>query len=202
MNYFTNLFDYDLRYVHAPKCSSRTTLAWMVLMREPHLYENNPNWFMSVPDKRNHAYKDIKRRIQKHDFYETFYDTTKITFCIKRDPVKRFISAYQNMRWLGELGNNIEKIINNWDDLIMNRPVLKEHFRTQTSCYGTHAIYSHLFKHDRMNEVKEFLEDYASIKLPNLHLQQSGEKEEVKLTDEQIKWIKEKYKEDYDNGWY
>jgi hypothetical protein len=53
-----------------------------------------------------------------------------------------------------------------------------------------------------MNEVKEFLEDYASIKLPNLHLQQSGEKEEVKLTDEQIKWIKEKYKEDYDNGWY
>jgi hypothetical protein len=157
---------------------------------------------MSVPNKRDHAYKDIKRRIQKHDFYETEYDTTKITFCIKRDPVKRFISAYQNMRWLGELGNSIEKLINNWDDLLMNRPVLREHFRTQTSCYGTHAIYSHIFKHDRMKEVREFLEDYASVHLPNLHLQQSGEKEEILLNNEQINWIREKYKEDYENGWY
>jgi hypothetical protein len=53
-----------------------------------------------------------------------------------------------------------------------------------------------------MNEVKEFLEDYASVHLPTLQLQQSGKKEEVLLNNEQINWIREKYKEDYDNGWY
>lgn len=201
MMYFSNQFDPDLRFVFASKCASRTTIGWMVLMREPHLLENQPDWFRSVPEKKDHAYSQIRKRIEKNEFFETEYNPNKITFCIKRDPVKRFVSAYQNMHWIGEIGNNIEKLISNWDDLLTNRPVLREHFRTQTSYYGTDAIYSHIFRHKNMKEVREFLEDYAKVHLPNIQLQQSGVKIDVKITNELIDFVKEKYAEDYANGW-
>lgn len=105
------------------------------------------------------------------------------------------------MKWLGEI-NNLNKLITNWDELMISKPILYTHFRSQTCFYGADRTrFTHIFEHSRMNEVKEFLEDYSKVNLPDLHLQQSGEKEETILSDKQVAWINNKYKEDYDNGW-
>jgi len=195
---FKNLFDDNLHYVPAPKVASRTTLGWMMLMREPGLYRHK-DWFPEVPQKQNHAYKQIKRLI-KTEHIET--SEGKTVFCVKRDPVKRFISAYQNMQWLGHL-SSIQNLINEWDVHMTQNKMVKAHFRTQTECYGSDpAFFTHTFHHSNMTEVREFLEDYAKVHLPNLHLQQSGEKREANLTKEQEDWIVAKYQIDYDNGWF
>ena len=128
---FKNNHHSDLHYVNAAKCASRTVVGWMVLIGEPKLYTARPDWFPEIPDKRDHAYSEIRRYLSKHKVP----NDAKTVFCIKRDPVKRFISCYQNMNWLGHIGS-LDKLINNWDELMTTRPVLYTHFKSQTEFYG------------------------------------------------------------------
>lgn len=194
---FKNLFDEDLHFVHAAKCASRTTLGWMVLMREPNLINSHPEWFNPVPDKRDHAYSEIRRKTRKINLPED----AKIIFCTKRDPVKRFISCFQNMHWLGHIGD-VQTLIENWDQLMKDNPVLYTHFRTQTEFYESNkSRFTHIFDHSKMKEVKEFLEDYSGTNLPDLHLQQSGTKVDIELTNEQLDFVHRWYAKDYENGW-
>ncbi len=49
-----------------------------------------------------------------------------------------------------------------------------------------------------MSQVKTLLEEKSSQALPDIHLQQNGGIEKPTLTGEQIEWVKDKYKEDYE----
>lgn len=194
---FKNMFNDNLYFVHAAKCGSRTTLGWMVLMNELFLYEEKPHWFMPVPNKKDHAYSDIRRRVKKL----SLPDNPEICFCIVRDPVKRFLSAYQNSHFMGYI-KSVDQLINDWDNLMIEKPFLFQHFRSQTSFYGSNKfIYTHIFQHENMQEVKQFLEELSGKFLPDLKLQQSGKINTHSLTTKQEEWVRNKYREDYINEW-
>ncbi|SVA15459.1 uncharacterized protein METZ01_LOCUS68313 [marine metagenome] len=167
-------------------------------MNEVGLYKRHLDWFPTVPDKEDWSYSEIRRKVIR----QKLPNNAVTVFCIKRDPIKRFLSAYKQMYWLKHI-KNIETLINEWDFLMEQKPVLKEHFRTQTSFYSSDkTIFSNIFNHDNLKEVKIFLEDYSKCILPELHLQQSGYKEDIKLTSMQLDFIHNKYEQDYKNNWF
>ena len=76
------------------------------------------------------------------------------------------------------------------------------HFAPQFKQFGKDlSYYDQVFDISEMNtSVKEYLEDKWKIDLPQLHTRK-GNSTSIKLTEYQIKRIKDIYKEDYRIGW-
>ena len=80
---------------------------------------------------------------------------------------------------------------------------IETHFKPQVSFFGlSKDNYTHVFDVSEMKQVKEFFEDTYKRNFPDLHLQQGGNKQKPTVTKEQESWIQDRYKEDYDAGWY
>jgi hypothetical protein len=194
-----------IAYYHAPKCASRTILAWAVLLEEPHLLAENPDWF--APSRYDKEYREIRQRVRL--FKESEHDwermappvvPAKIRFCVVRDPVERFLSGFTNRILFHRrapvtaIGNFIE----HFDEIAHASTGVRNHFKPQVCFYGRDpSLFTHVFRMTELGQIKHLLERSAGVQLPDLHLQQSGGALKPTLTTAQLDWVREKYKDDY-----
>lgn len=199
-----------IAYYHAPKNGSRTVLGWFAITKEPELYSKHPEYFHP---RKDNVYSPLRSRagihkLSRHDFAPNHVPRvtdTDYVFCIKRDPIKRFISGYRNrVLFHRELGNrppNIHEFIAKFSDYNKYRAI-QVHFKPQVCFFGKDpSIFTHVFDTSKMHEVKQLIEEAHGLKLPDLQLQQGGNEVTISLTPAEEEWIYNKYKEDYKAGW-
>jgi len=180
-------------YYYAPKCGSRTIIGWAGLIKQPTIYQDHPEWFL---DSRMDDYKelgDLTPIFQGNDAGHP------VRFCVVREPVGRFISAYTNRILYHEKMEklSIAEFIETIDEQ-KNDDVLS-HIYPLSYWYGEDvSIFTHIFNLQQMNEVRLLLEMMSGISIPNIQLQQSGGIEKPTLTRSQEEWIRERYKQDYE----
>lgn len=198
-----DIYKNEIAYYRNTKCGSRTILGWAAILKHPDILNEHPDWF--EPSRRYIGYNEI-RQIMLPSLYEDPPPINqKIRFCIVRDPIDRFISAYTNrilfhkepdVAYLG-----LDYFIDNMNTL-MEQPEYKNakiHFYSQAYDIGClPEIYTHIFNFKQMHMVKHMLEEYTNTKLPDIHLQQSIGVDKPVLTESQINKIKNIYQIDYD----
>lgn len=199
----------DLIYYHAPKCGSRTVLAWNALIRDPNLYIKNPMFFKESNRK---EYGNIRAYMVKHPLSKPSWSDVrnvpnidaKIKFCIVRDPVDRFVSGFVNrILFHNRLDNNeiisITEFIERFQEITKSNASINEHFKPQCHFYGINPdIFTHIFSINEMDKVKALIENETGLSFPMFKLQQNGGIEKPSLTEEQKEWIRNKYQRDYD----
>lgn len=200
---YTHIFDIGekkLGYFQVPKCGSRTMMGWMTLKNNNLYIIKNPEWFKE--SRRYIEYPEISR-LQSHIKYIDF----EKKFCIVRDPVERFLSAFTNRvlfhNRVSTLNQNVDfhEFMNTIDEKI-NTPEYKNfenHTKPLTFFLGKNSnFYDYIFNINEMDKVKKLIESIYNVSLPNLHLQKSGDIKKPVPTDVEIKWIKNRYKIDYE----
>ena len=194
-----DIYNNEIAYYKTPKCGTRTILGWAALLKEPNLIIEYPEWFQE--SRQGIEYKDIRQRIKK---YTELTHNQKIRFCVVRDPVERFVSAFTNrilFHKKPQVDLTIEQFIREFDRLLIQRVFAdaRIHFTTQVNYIGRNpSLYTHIFNLKELYKLKELLENYTGIKLPNLHLQKSENTQKPVLNTQQIDWIKNRYKIDYE----
>jgi hypothetical protein len=197
--YVFDIYKNQIAYYKTPKCATRTILGWAAIIKDPNILEDHPEWFDE--SRRKIEYRDIRLRIEK---YESLSHDQKIRFCVVRDPVERFISAFTNRILFHKKPNvdiSITEFIDNMDELLEQKLYAdaKLHFTTQTKYIGEDpSLYTHIFDISELENLKSLLESHTGIVLPDLHLQKSGSVQKPCLTEQQIKHIKKRYSEDYE----
>lgn len=134
--------------------------------------------------------------------------------CIKRDPIKRFISCYED-KVLKENrlpGVSLDEFLDNPWEIIdkMDKPLeenksigyLYYHFAPQVMHLGeSRDYYTHVFDISEVNTLcKKYFEDKWLIHIPDLTCRNNPNKKTT-LTDEQVIKVKELYYQDYQTGW-
>ena len=199
----------DILYYHAAKCGSRTILGWNALLVKPNLLHDHPEFFKESNKK---EYGQIRTFMVKHDLSQPYWRSpekvpkleAKIRFCIIRDPVERFISGYTNrVLYHKNLDNketiSLDEFIEKYHTIVNTNMIIDVHFKPQCHFYGLKPeIFTHIFNMNQMDEIKNLIEQETGKQLPMLKLQQSGDYAKPKITQEQEKWIKDLYKQDYD----
>jgi hypothetical protein len=187
-----------LIYFHAPKCASRTIIGWYSIINYPTIFKDNLDWF--DPYKLG-DYPDIYKLVNRPNFPDVLNSPR---FCVIRDPIERFISAFTDRVLRYKMGEyheikTVDNFINNFDYYNDKYQVLAHHVRPQYLFYGEDlSNYDYVFKFSEIYKIKELLEDTYSIYLPDLHLQQCKNIEKPKLSKEQINFLIEFYKKDYE----
>lgn len=150
-----------------------------------------------------------------YDEFREFDSFEKI--CIKRDPVKRFVSCYTDKIVrenhipdcdLGFFINNIEEVVSSHPFMHPSLPnksigFLWYHFVPQTYHLGADSSYYDLVvdTSEIETKLKPYLEGKWEITLPSLHTRrQTIAKPEIDSDQENI--IREYYHEDYTVGWF
>ncbi|MEO0449993.1 MAG: sulfotransferase family 2 domain-containing protein [Pseudomonadota bacterium] len=141
-------------------------------------------------------------------------DDVNLRWCVKRDPLARFVSAYRDKILNEKIANwtvdeTIELLENGRMQKIAesdaNLNLLAAHFVPQYVWLGTDtAYYSHVFDITEMAAVKEFCEKVVFNRpLPDLHArdQSKSKTQSVTLPDEQIVRIRKVFAKDYEVGW-
>jgi len=196
----------------SPKTGGTTLRSWinyaatgeLMVSGTQEYYHESPHVY-SLLDDYGYDYSEFK----SFDGYETV--------CIKRDPVKRFVSCYTDkiIREKHIENCDLEHFIDNFDEVLENHPFkhpsLKDkeigflwyHFVPQ--CYhlgGDINYYDHVIDTKEIStKLKSFLESKWEIELPNIHTRKQNITK-VNLSDDQIDKVKEIYKEDYNTGWH
>lgn len=179
-----------LLYYFAPKCGSRTILGYAYYFKHGCMPENNPLVLIR---------ENIQSTRNNPEFYE-------YRVCVVRDPIKRFISAYDNHINIGIDRTDARYIT--VDDIIgsIQDPNFKKtnsrfmyYIQSQTSFYGNNnSIFTHIFNVDGMNKLKALIEEVSGENLPQIHLNKSIASTSTVLNDMQANWIKREYSLDYD----
>ena len=194
-----DIYHNEIAYYLTPKCGTRTLFGWSALIKEPNLYNEHPEWF--IENRQEIEYPELAAKIKKIE--NPTHDQT-IRFCIVRDPIERFVSAFTNRILFHKKPNveiSISTFIENMDDLLEQKIYAnaKIHFRTQTHYIGKDTgIYTHIFSINEINKLKNMLEVHTNICLPDIHLQKSGKCVKPTLTNEEKCVIKKKYHLDYE----
>ena len=196
---YSKVFQFrHLNYVHAPKMGSRTILGWFALIQEPSLYQFHPEYFVGI-SKGDEAYTYIRNLRE----LTSEIDLHKKSFCVVRDPVERFISAFKNRVLTHDEceEKDFGRFVDNFDYYYETNRSVGIHFRPATDFYGTdRSIYDKVFRLEHLGSCKEWLEEEFDCKLPDIKLQQSV-KVDIKPTEEQIEKIKHIFRKDYKHGW-
>ena len=134
--------------------------------------------------------------------------------CVKRDPVKRFISCYDDkvVKEKRLPGVSLDEFLDNPWEIIekMDKPLednksigyLYYHFVPQARHLGTsYDYYTKVFDIKELNtEGKAYFESKWDIELPDL-VCRSNPKKKTTLTEEQVSKVRALYAEDYEIGW-
>lgn len=212
MSYFTDS-ENDFAIYDAPKTGGTTLRLWICYAGTGEMMTENP-----FPG--TEYFKDNRRSYDQlmdwgYELLGGFGNpdvSTKV--CIKRDPVKRFISCYRDKILLEKRCNvSVDDLIDHYDEVVAKVPqymwdmktsYIKFHFDPQTFHFGNDtSFFDNVFDVSEVGTgVKKFLEGKWEIELPEIHARDSrGVVPELQLTDSQIKKIKKFYQVDYDNGW-
>ena len=190
----------------APKVAGTTIRSWILCSKYGKPMLNSTNY--KAPTKEH--YDKTKQIIEINWFKKVEYPS----ICIKRDPIERFASCYKDKILkegrcegicINELLDNFQYTMNKYKDLHPHGKKVRYvwyHFAPQFKQFGKDlSYYDQVFDISEMNtSVKEYLEDKWKINLPQLHTRK-GNSASIKLTEYQIKRIKNIYKEDYRIGW-
>jgi hypothetical protein len=194
-----DIYKNEIAYYMNFKCASRTMLGWAAIINKPTIYNEHPEWFEQ--SRRSIEYIDIRPRMK---MYENPTHDQKIRFCIVRDPIERFVSAFTNRILYHRKPRShisISDFILNIDNILEQDEYIdtRIHFRTQTYYIGEDtSIYTHIFGINEMNRIKNMLEDHTKIYLPDIHLQKSGKCVKPTLTAEEKSVLKKRYHIDYE----
>lgn len=183
-----------IAYAWAPKCGSRSILGYGC--------EINSDQRLSLEEvkKINVNVKSIKMctRIDIKSF--------PIRFCVVRDPVERFLSAYMNKIFstrdeyiTGPI--SIEEILDTIDDpkYEMKYKIFLAHLVPQVFYYEEiPEKFTHIFNMRQFLQIKELLEGESGIKLFEFWRNKSNEEAKPKLSSSQIEFISKRYKKDYE----
>lgn len=192
-------------YYHAPKCGSRTILGWIAILESPNIFAENPHWFKETSPG-DPVYNEIRKRVKILSTGFEDFSHYPVRFCIIRDPVDRFLSAYINRivfhKDLIKLKNNppsILEFIENFDYFCKNNESTRIHFLPQKNFYGENLnLYTHIFRFKEFREVKNLLEKIKGETLPDIRLQQSGSLQKPTIGQFETNWIKKLYSIDYE----
>jgi hypothetical protein len=194
-----DVLDKKVGYFITPKCGSRTVVGWSTIIRNPELYKNRPELF---EPSRTDMYVELRGMLHQLSVKELH--AVPARFCVVRDPVERFVSAFTNrVIYLKKVKKEltISELIENFDAYSSQREIYGDiiHHAGPLSyfCGNDPSVFTHIFNLGDMSELKRLLEDIYSMHLPDIHLQQSGDCKKPKLTDSEIAWIKNKYASDY-----
>lgn len=188
----------DVEYVHAPKVGSRSIIGWFAILKKPDLHKQHPEWFKPV-DKGVGQYKDIRAMMNVQ-----FESESNHRFCVKRDPVKRFISGFKNRVHTHDECEvkDFDEFVDRFEEIYGENKSIWVHFRPQSLFYGSdQSIYERIFRTENLDECREWLSNRFNQDLPVLHLQQNVPVE-VNPTEKQRQKIEQFYKQDYKNRWY
>lgn len=200
--------DDKIAYYHAPKNGSRTMLGYLALIKDPNLYDNHPEYFKEKDDEVYWELRNRTGKIGRHDFDPNSVPKVEnlIRIVVKRDPVKRFVSGYTNrVLFHNKMREkpDFTTFIDNFDKYHKEYSDIQTHFKPQVRFFGLDkSIFTHIFDTSELGLVKELLEDTYQRKFPDIHLQQGGTNQKPELTKEQEEWIRKRYKDDYDAGWF
>jgi hypothetical protein len=200
--------DDQIAYYHAPKNGSRTMLGYLALTKDPNLYSEHPEYFKPKNDEVYNELRNRTQRLGKHDYNPSLVPVVDnlIRLVVKRDPVKRFVSGYTNrVLFHNKMRNkpNFEDFVSNFEKYHATYSDIQTHFKPQVRFFGLDkSIYTHIFDTSEMHLVKELFEDTYQRKFPDIHLQQGGTDQKPEVTKEQEAWIQDRYKVDYDAGWF
>lgn len=209
MSYFTDPNN-NFNIYDAPKCGSSTIRAWIYYAGtgDLHLQKIAGDYYTGG----NNETSQLNEWGYKLDY---FMELPGESICIKRDPVSRFISCYQdkvlkegklNRISIDNLLENFEEIIRSNDHPHMSNPkvnFLWYHFAPQAELFGKDQSYfSRVFDLSEVGTgLKTYLENKWEIELPEVHCRKRAGSS-ISITEEQKNKIKEIYSIDYDCGWY
>lgn len=213
MSYFTD-FENDFAIYDAPKTGGTTLRLWIC-------YAGTGELMTESPFAGTKYFKDNRKSYDQlmewgYELLNGFGNpdvSTKV--CLKRDPVKRFISCYRDKILLEKRCNvSVDDLLDHYDEVVSRVPqymwdmktsYIKFHFDPQTFHFGNDVgFFDNVFDVSEIGTgVKSFLEDRWKIELPDIHARDGrGIVPELDLTPKQIEKIKNFYQIDYDNGWF
>lgn len=200
MHIVFDIKDKKVAFCNVAKCATRTVVGWSSLVKNPNLYQERPDLFVS---ERIDLYQELRNMISPLSSKEDILDCN-IFFTIVRDPIERFISAYTNrILYLNTAGIqfSIEEFIKNYDYYAADRKYRDIIHHTQPITYfcGTDpSIFTHIFNTSQLDQVKQLLEDTYKVKLPDIRLNKSDDTKSIKLSKDDIKKIRIRYQKDYE----
>lgn len=186
-----------IAYFHAPKCASRTILGWFALAKYPKLLEENKEIFdpFLLGD-----YPKISTITPEISLLEIGH---RERFCVVRDPIDRFISAYSDrvLRYRREEFGafpTISHLIANLFHL-EDFPVLAHHIRPMCSFYGRELDqYTRIFSFNNLEGVKKYLEEGLQVSLPTIRLQSCEKINKPTISSTEREMLEGYYAEDLD----
>lgn len=184
-----------LTYFHAPKCASRTILGWMAFAQNPSIQQEKEFGDSFLLGD----YPKITAITPEVSFSEM---RNALKFCIVRDPVERFVSAYKDrvLRYRGDELKRFPTIQNLLKDLSAAQEFrsLFHHLKPMTCFYGEDtSLFDRVFSFSRLDELRVFLEQEYDVRLPHLHLQSSSRIVVPQLSLKEVDFLREVYREDY-----
>ena len=206
--YFDKKHDFIIREV--PKCGSTTIRSWIYYSQVNNLQ------LVRAPGYEEFYYEDDKiyQHISQNGYVmDVFSEYEGESICIKRDPVKRFISCYADKivreKWLNV---SLSDFIDNFEKYVDVNAKHKQHhteygfiwyhFAPQVNQLGpSRDNYTHVFDIKELSTTaKEYLEDKWKIQLPELHCR-NNKRYTFRLSPKQIAKVEEIYSVDYQAGW-
>ena len=194
------------KLVYYPVAKNANSSAKLFLLK--HIKADDKFFFLSdkVPEyllKTEKKYKDIDWRYNLVNFLPNYNPFSKIDVdekcCIVRDPIERFISSYKNRilfhKDSGFKNHNIDEII----EKLENNMFENKHFLPQTYWLGNNLKFFTIVAN--VKNLKSFVDgvnNFFQNKIEFPKIQIGGNKERIKLNQNQIKKLKKIYLSDYE----
>jgi hypothetical protein len=193
---FIELVPGKVLYALGRKIASRTVLGYMFHLKYGNFQTDNPSKEIREKIALSKEVSDNVQRLNRE------YRNYPIRFCVVRDPVDRFVSAFAN-----KLNNDptapvitLDQVIQNIDtpEFIQQNEKFLMHIHPQVEMYGADtSVYTNIFSINQIDQIKAMIEQQTGTTLPNLHLNKNNPEKIPVVTDAQREWIRNRYQQDY-----